>query len=137
MMLLVRDEIGTDDDQQVESANGERRRGLRVRQSRPIKVLDLCAGRIFGGQTRDVSATGLQIELPAHAPVRVGDLLSIHVGVGLRRNVAGEPAISAAGEDRLDRPLAIQPRDADGGASSMPRPSVPSGTRLNGCNPIH
>ena len=81
-MLLVRDEIGTDYDQDMDTANGERRRGLRVRQSRPIKVLDLCAGKIFGGQTRDISATGLQIELPAHAPVCVGDLLSVHVGIG-------------------------------------------------------
>jgi hypothetical protein len=84
MMTLVRD---------VETAaNGqahgvERRRGLRISQARPVKVLDPTAGRFFGGQTRDVSATGLRIELPLRAPVRPGKLLSIHVGL----SSAGEP----------------------------------------------
>jgi monoamine oxidase len=59
----------------------ERRRGLRIQQNRPIKVLDTMVGRFFGGQTRDVSATGLKIELPLHATVRKGEMLSIHVGL--------------------------------------------------------
>jgi len=60
----------------------ERRRGLRVRQTRPIKVYEPTIARYFGGETRDVSATGLKIELPAGVPVREGRFLSVHVGVG-------------------------------------------------------
>ncbi len=82
MMTLVKHSaIESDDSPQ------ERRRGLRIDQNRPVKVLDSTAGRYFGGQTQDVSATGLRIELPARAPVRPGKLVSIHVGVG----DSGEP----------------------------------------------
>ena len=59
----------------------ERRRGLRIRQNRPIKVYEPTTSRYFGGQTEDVSATGLRVELPAYVPVRVGEVLSIHVGL--------------------------------------------------------
>jgi hypothetical protein len=59
----------------------ERRRGLRIRQQRPIKVLEPATSRYFGGQTEDVSTTGLRIELPASMPIRPGKVLSVHVGV--------------------------------------------------------
>ena len=59
----------------------ERRRGLRIQQARPIKVFEHTASRYFGGQTQDVSATGLRIELPLSIPVRPGKLVSIHVGL--------------------------------------------------------
>jgi hypothetical protein len=59
----------------------ERRRGLRVRQNRPIKVFEPASTRYLGGQTMDVSATGLRIELPVSANVRPGATVSIHVGV--------------------------------------------------------
>ena len=59
----------------------ERRRGLRIRQTRSVKIYDAAAARYFGGQTEDISATGLRIELPGHAPVEPGDTLSIHVGL--------------------------------------------------------
>jgi hypothetical protein len=65
----------------------ERRRGLRIMQERPIKVYEPTAARYFGGQTQDVSTTGLRLELPASMPVRPGKLLSIHVGL----NDAGQP----------------------------------------------
>jgi hypothetical protein len=64
----------------------ERRRGLRIAQNRPIKVLEPTSARYFGGQTADISSTGLRIELPVSAPVRPGKVLSIHVGL----NLAGE-----------------------------------------------
>lgn len=64
-----------------ESEGAERRRGLRIRQNRPVKVYEPTTARYFGGQTGDVSVTGLRIELPAYAPVRVGEVLSIHVGL--------------------------------------------------------
>jgi hypothetical protein len=65
----------------------ERRRGLRVRQARAVKIFAAPAARYFGGQTEDISATGLRIELPSFAPVQVGDTLSIHVGL----NEFGQP----------------------------------------------
>jgi hypothetical protein len=59
----------------------ERRRGLRIRQDRPIKVFEPVTARYFGGQTRDISATGLRIELPPSAALRPGRLLNVHVGL--------------------------------------------------------
>lgn len=59
----------------------ERRRGLRIRQSRPVKVFEPLGARYFGGQTEDVSTTGLRIELPLYATVQPGETLSIHVGL--------------------------------------------------------
>ncbi|MGD0461719.1 MAG: PilZ domain-containing protein [Tepidisphaeraceae bacterium] len=59
----------------------ERRRGLRISQARPIKVFEPTATRYFGGQTLDVSSTGLRLELPASMCVRPGKLLSVHVGL--------------------------------------------------------
>ncbi len=67
----------------MEEDGAERRRGLRILQNRPVKVLDSVGGKYFGGQTQDVSATGLRIELPAHAKVRCGENLSIHVGLSI------------------------------------------------------
>lgn len=64
--------------------SSERRRGLRIRQQRPVKIYDPGAARYFGGQTEDVSTTGLRIELPAWAPVRLGEMLNIHVGLSRR-----------------------------------------------------
>ena len=65
----------------------ERRRGLRIQQNRPIKVFEHTAARYFGGQTQDVSSTGLRLELPRSMPLRPGKLLSIHVGI----SAAGQP----------------------------------------------
>jgi PilZ domain len=79
-MMLLQESFGTVEGSQ-EDGGAERRRGLRIQQNRPIKVLDNMGGRFFGGQTRDVSATGLKIELPLHATVRKGEVLSIHVGL--------------------------------------------------------
>lgn len=59
----------------------ERRRGLRVRQSRPIKVFEPISGRYFGGQTEDISAAGLRIELPISSALRAGRTMDLHVGL--------------------------------------------------------
>ena len=64
----------------------ERRRGLRIRQQRPVKVFEPTLGRYFGGQTEDISATGLRIELPPSALIREGKVLTVHVGL----NASGE-----------------------------------------------
>jgi len=79
MTLLMGDglQMGLMDD----TDGAERRRGLRIAQHRPVKVLDTLGGKYFGGQTQDISSTGLRIELPAHATVRTGETLSIHVGL--------------------------------------------------------
>ncbi|MGE5610310.1 MAG: PilZ domain-containing protein [Bacillota bacterium] len=58
----------------------ERRRGLRIRQNRPVKIYAPCINRYFGGQTHDISSTGLRIELPVSAPIQPGKKLEIHVG---------------------------------------------------------
>lgn len=63
------------------TASAERRRGLRVRQARPVKIYDDAAARYLGGQTADVSSTGLQLELPPWAPLAPGKTLSVHVGM--------------------------------------------------------
>jgi PilZ domain len=64
------------------SDNGiERRRGFRVQQNRPIKIFEPSGSRYFGGQTQDVSSTGLRLELPASMQVKPGKLVSIHVGL--------------------------------------------------------
>ena len=85
-MLLISDSVQTADQQdellQAAAESGtERRRGLRIRQNRPVKVYEPTTSRYFGGQTEDISATGLRVELPAYVPVRVGEVLSIHVGL--------------------------------------------------------
>jgi hypothetical protein len=88
LLLSERAETGADDATFESRAGGirpgERRRGLRVRQNRPVKVFEPIGGRFFGGQTGDISSTGLRIELPAYCPVREGETLCIHVG--LNRN---------------------------------------------------
>lgn len=81
MTLLLSEsmELANDD-----AMSFERRRGLRVRQQRPVKVFETTTARYFGGQTEDVSSTGLRIELPAFAPIREGETLNIHVGLSNR-----------------------------------------------------
>jgi PilZ domain-containing protein len=79
MMSLVReDRLKLSPDP---TGGAERRRGLRISQHRPIKLYEPWSTRFIGGQTRDVSATGLRIELPKSAPVQPGKLVCIHVGL--------------------------------------------------------
>jgi hypothetical protein len=85
-MLLISDSVQTADQQDdlfhaTAESGTERRRGLRIRQNRPVKVFEPTTSRYFGGQTEDISATGLRVELPAYAPVRIGEVLNIHVGL--------------------------------------------------------
>jgi hypothetical protein len=83
MLMLSEPMTGVDAIESHEECDGatERRRGLRVRQNRPIKLFEPTTSRYFGGQTEDVSATGLRVELPAYTPVRVGEVVNIHVGL--------------------------------------------------------
>jgi PilZ domain-containing protein len=65
----------------AEAVPSERRRGLRIHQNRPLKVFEPTTARFFGGQTCDISSTGLRIELPPFMPVSEGTVVSIHVGL--------------------------------------------------------
>ena len=96
-MTVVRD-IETDSDQSVDSTGSERRRGLRIHQNRPVKVYEASSGRYVGGQTHDISSTGLRIELPASAPILTGKIVSVHVG------------LSAAGQTLANRRQMIPAR---------------------------
>lgn len=89
----------------------ERRRGLRIEQNRPVKVYEPCSTRYFGGQTCDVSSTGLRIELPASATVRPGKLINIHVGLNDRgQALANRRAMIPARIVWVRRPDAAAPR---------------------------
>lgn len=91
--------VATEESNQTNEESGsERRRGLRIHQNRPIKVFEPSSARYLGGQTEDISATGLRIELPASAPVVPGKILSIHVG------------LSAAGQSLANRRQMIPSR---------------------------
>jgi hypothetical protein len=83
MMTLVKSESC---EPRCESARkfiacSERRRGLRIRQARPVKLFEGCGSQYFGGQTEDISATGLRVELPMSARLERGTIVSIHVGL--------------------------------------------------------
>jgi len=57
----------------------ERRRGLRIRQERPVKVYEPRTSRYFPGQTADISASGLRLTLPLSTPIIPGATLCLHV----------------------------------------------------------
>jgi hypothetical protein len=61
------------------SANPERRRGLRIKQTRPVKLYDPRTSRYFPGQTADISASGLRLNLPLSSPIIPGNTLSLHI----------------------------------------------------------
>jgi hypothetical protein len=82
LTLTATEELGLDE--RETAAALERRRGLRIREARPVKIFDSAAARYFGGRTEDISATGLRVELPSFAPVEPGDTLSVHVGLNDR-----------------------------------------------------
>ena len=83
-MLLLSQSSVESDELYLDDDGHERRRGLRVREKRPVKIFEPGAARYFGGQTEDISATGLRIELPAWATLRTGETLNIHVGLNGR-----------------------------------------------------
>ena len=77
-MTLVCDEPRN---QTLNLFNADRRRGLRVKQYRPVKVFDPTANRYIAGRTRDVSSTGLCIELSRALPLEEGHVVNVHVGL--------------------------------------------------------
>lgn len=90
----------------------ERRSATRVKISRPVRVIDLTIGRHAAGRSRDVSATGMKLEIPVTNAIREGD--TIHVDVGTLAGIgplAGRPHVIPARviwirrEHKLLRPL--------------------------------
>src|SRR3954470_20619923 len=87
MTMLLIANSNTTPANSTEAVPDERRRGLRIRQSRPVKIFEPTTARYFAGQTCDVSSTGLRVELPPSMPVRTRNVINIHVGL----SEAGEP----------------------------------------------
>ena len=75
------------EDLEIDTALAERRRGLRVTQERPVRVFEPAAACFFGGRTRDVSSTGLQLTFDAAVDLCPGRLINIAVGC----TVSGNP----------------------------------------------
>lgn len=87
----------------------ERRRGIRVPQHRPIKLLEPASGRYFGGRTRDVSPVGLQLELPAWTPIAPGRVVSLALGHDGPTELASRRTMTSA------RVVWVRPLQADTG----------------------
>ena len=105
MALLINDSLALD---AAEDRGTERRRGLRIRTERPVKVFEPAASRYFGGQTADISTTGLRIELPAFAPISEGETLNIHVSPGKTGALANRRQMMPARVVWVDRTNAIR-----------------------------
>ena len=82
--MLLLSETSTSESEMTVGTEAERRRGIRVRQDRPIKVYEPTSHRYFGGQTQDISSTGLRVELSPSTPAIEGRLVSVHVGLSSR-----------------------------------------------------
>jgi hypothetical protein len=61
------------------ATNSERRRGLRIKQQRPVKVYEPRTSRYYPGQTADISASGLRLTLPLSTPIIAGNTISLHI----------------------------------------------------------
>ena len=90
----------------------ERRTGSRVKIARPIRVVELSTGRHIAGRSRDVSSTGMKIEIHASDHVREGDIVRVDVGTlsGIgplltRPRVIPARVIWIRRENKLLRPL--------------------------------
>ena len=57
----------------------ERRRGLRIKQSRPVKIYEPRTSRYFPGQTADISLNGLRLTLPLSTPIVAGGTVCLHI----------------------------------------------------------
>jgi c-di-GMP-binding flagellar brake protein YcgR len=105
----------------IKSAEGaERRRGFRIQQTRPIKVFESTSGKYFGGQTQDISSTGLRIELPASMAFREGKIVSVHVGLSTQgQPLANRRQMIPARIVWVDRPTNTSARMMSAGIEFM------------------
>lgn len=114
MMTLVKEY--SDEKAGQQETGVERRRGLRIAQSRPVKVFEPSSARYIPGQTQDVSATGLRIELPVSSPVIEGKLLTIHVGLSnVGQSLANRRQMIPARVVWIDRSRASESRTMTAG----------------------
>lgn len=74
--MIVFDRESTED-----TLHLDRRRAPRVSQQRPVRVYEPAASRFFGGQTLNVSSTGLQVEFPPFVQLSPGRLVHVHIGI--------------------------------------------------------
>ena len=114
--MLLLSESRDVSDAGCETSEAERRRGLRVRQQRPIKVFEPVSGRYLGGRTEDVSATGLRVTLPLSSAVREGCTLTVHVGLSEHGNaLANRRQMMPARIVWVDRPADLSTRTLSAG----------------------
>jgi hypothetical protein len=83
-------------DHETSTMHLERRRGLRVAQAWSVQVYEPAASRLFGATTRNVSHTGLQLELPQHVDLRPGRLINVQVGMNPGPRKAGQSSMRPA-----------------------------------------
>lgn len=94
--------LGTDRAEAGEGESGiglhqERRRGLRVRQARPVKMLSLRTGRYVSAVTVDVSVTGLRVRVlgAERAAMAGGAGESVRMGGSVRPVIGGAMGVGA------------------------------------------
>ena len=81
----------------------DRRMGLRVPQTRGVKVFHPAANRYIPAQTIDLSPTGLRVTLPASAAVAPGAVVQVHVESAGSNGVAAKRAMIPATIVWVDR----------------------------------
>ena len=100
MMTVVR-EFENEIEESHETGGGERRRGLRITQHRPVKVYEPSSGRYVGGQTEDI-LPGRVLGLHQIALVQAGDevrvVLDLTMAVGVPEpadtiDIDGDPPV--------------------------------------------
>ncbi len=64
----------------TQSMSIDRRRGSRIKLARPIKIVVLGSGRHMAGRSRDVSSTGMKLEVPMSNSIIEGQTIHVHVG---------------------------------------------------------
>lgn len=83
-LMLATDRFAPDVEFAPDELNGslslDRRHGSRVRLSRPVRVIDLQSGRHIAGKSRDISHSGIRVEIPLANNVRVGETIYVDVG---------------------------------------------------------
>jgi hypothetical protein len=83
--------------------NTDRRQGLRIPQTRPVKIFHPAANRYIPAQTLDLSPTGLRLTLPASTPLAAGALLQIHVAPSSSSPLAAKRSMTPAKVVWIDR----------------------------------
>ncbi|MFT3786983.1 MAG: PilZ domain-containing protein [Tepidisphaeraceae bacterium] len=91
----------------------ERRGGVRVKLVRNVKVHEPTTGRHLAARTRDISATGMRLEMPLTNAIREGEHVTVYLGslseVGLvktrRPTLAARVVWVKRDANRLVRPI--------------------------------